>query len=96
MLIMISCRHASELMSQQLDRPLKLGEKLRLQAHLMICKACPKTLQQFEILREAGKQFANRAASREDKETVLSADSKQRILKKLQTQQSEEDTDRSE
>lgn len=82
MLAMISCRQASELMSQQLDRKLRLGEMLRLRAHLMICKTCPKTLQQFEILREAGKCFANKA----QQEQRLSAQSRERILNKLREQ----------
>jgi predicted anti-sigma-YlaC factor YlaD len=89
MLAMISCRHASELMSQQLDRKLKLSEKLRLQAHLMICKSCPKTLQQFEILREAGKRYAKHQETSQEQDLTLSADSRQRILHKLQEQQSE-------
>ena len=89
MFIMISCRTASELMSQQQDRPLSFGEKLRLQAHLMICKSCPQTLQQFEILREAGKRYAEHSASPHETEAGLSADSRQRILNNLQTQYGE-------
>ena len=88
MLAMISCRQASELMSQQLDRKLKLGEKLRLHTHLLICKSCPQTLQQFEILREAGKRYAEHHTGSQDKDATLSPDSKQRILDMLQEQQS--------
>jgi hypothetical protein len=89
MLIMISCRHASELMSQQLDRKLKLSERLRLHAHLLICKSCPKTLQQFEILREASKRFAQHNDDKRQDELSLPAASKQRILTKLRAQQSD-------
>jgi len=83
MLGMISCRRASELMSQQLDRKLSLGEKLRLHTHLMICKSCPQTLQQFEILRQASKHFAEHSATQNDQEHALTADS---ILRKLKAQ----------
>lgn len=83
MLAMISCRQASELMSQQLDRKLSLGEKLRLHAHLLICKSCPQTLQQFEILRNASKHYAEHTAGQQEKKVTLSSDSKQRILNKL-------------
>lgn len=86
MLAMISCRQASELMSQQLDRKLSLGEKLRLHTHLLICKSCPQTLQQFEILREASKQFADRTYKQADDVQALTADSRQRILHKLKAQ----------
>ena len=89
MLIMISCRQASELMSQQLDRKLSLGEKLRMHAHLLICKSCPRTLQQFEILREAGKHYAEHREATHEQELTLSDESRQRILSKLQDQQSD-------
>jgi len=89
MLIMTSCRHASELMSQQLDRKLSLGEKLRLRAHLIICKSCPKTMQQFAILHEASKRYAEQQEGAQEKELTLSTDSRQRILHKLQEQQSD-------
>jgi hypothetical protein len=91
MLIMISCRHASELMSQQLDRKLNLSERLRLRAHLLICKSCPKTLQQFEILREASKRFAQHSDDKRQAELSLPAESKQRILTQLRAQQSDAD-----
>jgi len=89
MLGMISCRRASELMSQQLERKLKLGEKLRLHAHLLICKSCPHTLQQFEILRQASKKFAEHADQQQDEKHTLSDDSKQRILHKLQARKTD-------
>ncbi len=86
MLGMISCRRASELMSQQLDRKLSLGEKLRLHTHLMICKSCPQTLQQFEILRMASKQFGEHVSKQADEDHALTADSRERILSKLKAQ----------
>jgi len=89
MLIMISCRHASELMSQQLERKLSFSEKLRLHTHLFICKSCTKTLQKFEILREAGRRYAEQEQGIDDNDVALSAATKQRILGKLQTRQSD-------
>jgi len=50
---MISCKHATELMSQGLDRQLSLGERLRLRLHLFICIGCRNTLKHFRFLREA-------------------------------------------
>lgn len=84
MFIMISCRRASELMSQQLDRPLSFSEKARLRTHLLICRSCPKTLEQFEILRHASQQYMQ-PKSHEPKQT-LDEQAKQRILAKLQGQ----------
>ena len=93
-LIMISCRRASELMSQQLDRPLKLGEKLKLQAHLMICKSCPKTHQQFEILHQAGRRYASHSASHDIERLKLADEAKQRILKTIEAQTGSGDADK--
>lgn len=50
---MISCKQATELMSQGLDRPLSLGERLRLRLHLLFCVGCRNTLRQFQFLRDA-------------------------------------------
>jgi len=89
MLIMISCRHASELMSQQLERKLSFSEKLRLHTHLFICKSCTKTLQKFEILREAGRRYAEHEQGLHAKDVALSPATKQRMLDKLQARQSD-------
>jgi hypothetical protein len=37
---MLSCRQATELMSQEQDRPLTLGERVGLRLHVLICAAC--------------------------------------------------------
>lgn len=50
---MIACKHATELMSQGLDRKLSLYERLRLRAHLLICSGCRNTGKHFRFLREA-------------------------------------------
>lgn len=50
---MISCRKATELMSQGLDRRLSPGERLSLRLHLLFCIGCRNTQRQFRFLREA-------------------------------------------
>ena len=37
---MLSCRQATELMSQEQDRRLSLAERLGLRLHVLICAAC--------------------------------------------------------
>jgi len=49
----VSCRRATELLSQQLDRELTLEEKTALNAHLLICRGCRAVDGQFRFLREA-------------------------------------------
>ncbi len=53
MMVMITCQHASRLLSQQQDEPLPLGKRLRLRLHLMICDACTNVSRQFAALRMA-------------------------------------------
>lgn len=50
---MISCKHATELISQGLDRRLTLAERLRLRLHLFICSGCRNTRKHFRFLRKA-------------------------------------------
>lgn len=50
---MLSCKQASQLISQSLDRPLTLRERFALQLHLIICKYCRKFSQQLKTLRVA-------------------------------------------
>ena len=55
---MISCKHATELMSQGLDRRLTWGERLGLRLHLFICIGCRRTIAQFRFLRVAVRSLA--------------------------------------
>jgi len=50
---MISCKEASRLASQQLERQLTLGERVRLRLHLAICVGCRRMERQFRFLRAA-------------------------------------------
>lgn len=54
---MLSCRQASELMSQEMDRPLSLGERLGLRLHVLICSACDNYRRQMRVLRDACSRF---------------------------------------
>ena len=50
---MISCKEASRLASQQLERPLTLEERVRFRLHLAICVGCRRMEKQFRFLRVA-------------------------------------------
>lgn len=54
---MLSCRQATHLMSQELDRPLRLGEQLQLRLHVLICAACENYRRQMGVLRDACRRF---------------------------------------
>lgn len=54
---MISCKEASRLMSQAMDRRLPLWERARLRLHLAICDACANFNRQVQFLRRAIKRL---------------------------------------
>jgi len=54
---MLSCREATELMSQEQDRPLSLAERLGLRLHVLICSACSNYRRQMSVLRAACRRF---------------------------------------
>jgi len=55
---MLSCREATRLVSQGLDRELDLGERVSLRVHLAICLGCRRAGRQMEFLRRAMRQIA--------------------------------------
>jgi hypothetical protein len=53
----LSCRRASELLSEEQDRDLGLAEWTALQGHLVICRGCRAVSEQFKLLRRALQQL---------------------------------------
>ncbi len=51
--LLLNCRQAQELLSQGMDRPLQLSERLRLKMHLTICEPCTNFSRQMQLLRGA-------------------------------------------
>lgn len=51
--MMLSCKSASRLVSQSLDRPLNWQERLALRFHLVICRHCRRFGKQLQQLRLA-------------------------------------------
>lgn len=56
---MLSCRQATELMSQEQDRPLSLAERLGLRLHVLICTGCSNYRRQMVVLRAACRRFGS-------------------------------------
>lgn len=51
--LLATCKEATRLLSEGMDRHLTLGERTRLRLHLMICKACTNTNVQLDFMRKA-------------------------------------------
>ena len=57
---MLTCKEATRLVSQGLDRRLGLGERLALHVHLLICDGCTNFSRQLVFLRRALSRLADR------------------------------------
>jgi len=49
----LTCKEAHRLVSEELDRTLPLGERLRVRMHLLACGSCTHFKQQMQFLRSA-------------------------------------------
>jgi hypothetical protein len=75
---MLSCKQASQLISQSLDRSLTLRERIALKLHLIICKYCKRFSQQVHTLRNAMRTMVN---SIENNNTIeMPSATKKRII----------------
>ncbi|MBI5898589.1 MAG: zf-HC2 domain-containing protein [Rhodocyclales bacterium] len=59
---MLSCKQATELMSQEQDRRLGLTERIGLRLHVLICDACSNYRRQMAFLRQACRRFGSGGA----------------------------------
>lgn len=51
--MIISCKDATQIASLAQEKPLSLGERLRLRLHLLFCRGCRRAVRQFSFLRQA-------------------------------------------
>ena len=59
---MFSCKEATRLASEEMDRPLSLGEKLGLRLHLIICSTCRRFRAQLHYVGRAVKVWTRVAS----------------------------------
>jgi predicted anti-sigma-YlaC factor YlaD len=62
---MLKCIEATRLVSESQERELRLGERLPLRLHLMMCRGCRNAELQLAVLRRAMRTFARPAESSE-------------------------------
>jgi Putative zinc-finger len=80
---MLSCKQASQLISQSLDRKLTTGERFALKFHLFICKYCKNFSQQLQTIRVALK--ASLSAIENDSTIEMPRQAKNRIATLVET-----------
>jgi hypothetical protein len=55
---MLNCVEVTEMCSRELEQPLKLGEKVALHTHLMMCTGCSNFRKQMSVLRVVAQGYA--------------------------------------
>jgi putative zinc finger protein len=60
---MLSCKEAIEVCSAEQDRPLKMGERVSLRMHLLMCSGCTNYRKQLHALRKVSQAYAQGRAT---------------------------------
>ena len=60
---MLSCKEATRMCSESLDRRLNLRERLTLKMHLMMCSGCTNYDRQMAYLRAIARRYAQGEAA---------------------------------
>jgi len=82
---MLTCKQASKLISQSLDRPLHWSERMQLKLHLLICGPCERFKQQLKLLRTSLQRI--RSGIENDQSIQLPLDVKTRIVQSIKSGQ---------
>ena len=78
-----SCREASRLQSEALDKELSFPRRLGLALHLMVCKWCRRYGRQVRFLRDAAHEHPENLS--EAVPQKLSAEARERIKQRLRS-----------
>ena len=81
--MLLSCKKASQIISQSLDKKLTAKERFSLNLHLVICKYCKRFSQQMQSIRVALKQSTSAIES--DDSINMSSETKKRLLQSIES-----------
>jgi hypothetical protein len=79
----MSCKHASRLISDSMDRQLTAGERLSLRFHLLVCRLCCRYQRQLLLIRRAIQPLESAARVGEELPSSLSPAARERIRQAL-------------
>ncbi len=83
MVLGLSCRHASVLLSRAQDGPLTFSERLALRMHLLICGSCRRFNRQLSLIRQTLRAFMERSQKGQSPVPPIPQIERDRILTKL-------------
>ncbi|MCI0640841.1 MAG: hypothetical protein L0Y72_25745 [Gemmataceae bacterium] len=83
---MLSCQEASYLVSESLDRKLRLWQRIKVRLHLLMCRLCSRFRKQTLFLRDAARYYLMGAEESETAVDIgLSPEARDRIKRSLQS-----------
>lgn len=77
----ISCKQASQLVSQAMDKPLGWRQRFDLWVHLAVCGMCRQFMKQLRLMRRTLQRMVNQAEN--DQSIRLTDEAKSRIREAL-------------
>jgi hypothetical protein len=86
MMPMISCKKASHLISEGMNRRLSLKESIGLKIHLLMCRACSQVLKQLKGLRRLLRAYHKYLINKSISSSGLSQLTKDKIKQVLSSQ----------
>lgn len=85
---MLTCKQTSQLVSEGLDRKLRLRERIRLRLHLWMCQRCRRFERQLRFLRRVLRSGAREGAFPVEKR--LPPGAAERIRRALRNQENDD------
>jgi hypothetical protein len=76
---MLSCKEYSQLVSEELDRPLSLWDRASMAMHRLMCPPCTVIRKQIDLLREGCRYVPSDNPDETDERCVLPDEARQRI-----------------
>jgi len=82
---MLSCKDATRLISESMDRSLPLRKRIGVRVHLLICRFCARYERQLLLIRETARRIAAEDMPGEPSGETLSEGTRERIRKSLRS-----------
>ena len=89
MILSLSCRESSRLLSDGLDRTLSRTERIALRIHLVLCRRCHKFQGNLRFFRGLLHRMTERCVSGEDADAQLTPEERSRIAENVRRRHSD-------
>jgi hypothetical protein len=80
---MLNCKEFSRLVSEGLDRPLSMWDRIILVMHRLMCPPCNIIRKQVDVLRQTCRYIPSDSPDEKDETCILPDDARMRIKKVL-------------